>query len=287
MKNIPIRNIPVNQSAQDVSGAFVIRALEPLLSEKDMVQELHRHDYFYILVLEKGNGTHDIDFNSYKVSDNSVFFLRPGQVHQLKLKSGGRGYVMQFNPYFYHPGDNESKQLLKKAGSKTLCQPDTKNFGKLLRILENIFQEFTDKQEGYQEVIRANLRIFFIELVRQKQNISNGQFEANPHNQERLDEFVELLERNIAKHKQVSDYAEMMHLSNYQLNAITKDTLGKSCSKVINDAVMLEAKRYLLATSNQVSQIAFNLGFEDISYFIRFFKKHSGFSPEAFRRKFK
>jgi AraC-like DNA-binding protein len=78
----------------------------------------------------------------------------------------------------------------------------------------------------------------------------------------------------------------MMNLSSYQLNAITKKTLGKTCSQLINEYILLEAKRYLLATSEQVNQIADHLGYEDVSYFIRFFKKNTGHSPEAFRYNF-
>ncbi|MBL7932446.1 MAG: AraC family transcriptional regulator, partial [Bacteroidia bacterium] len=73
----------------------------------------------------------------------------------------------------------------------------------------------------------------------------------------------------------------------YQLNSITKSLLGKTCSEIINEQIILEARRYLLATSNQVNQIAYQLGYEDVSYFIRFFKKHTGHSPDSFRQNFK
>jgi AraC-like DNA-binding protein len=103
----------------------------------------------------------------------------------------------------------------------------------------------------------------------------------------KLEKFLELLETHISTHKQVSHYAGMLNLSTYQLNAITKETLGKTCSQLIDDSLILEAKRYLLATSDQVNQIAYQLGYEDISYFIRFFKKHTRYSPEAFRQNFR
>jgi AraC-like DNA-binding protein len=96
-----------------------------------------------------------------------------------------------------------------------------------------------------------------------------------------------LLQAHLFKHKQVAEYAAMMNLSTYQLNAITKETMGKTCSELITEQIILEAKRYLLATSNLVSQIADHLGYQDVSYFIRFFKKHTGHSPEAFRNNFK
>jgi len=284
MKKIPIRRIDTTQKEPGFSGGFSIRDVRDLLAGKDMVQELHGHDFFHVLALKKGKGDHAIDFTPYKVYDNVVFFVRPGQVHQLTLGAGSTGYLMEFKTDFYYPHD-QSNQLLRTASNTNLYQLDGDRFKKVLSILTYIFQEYTDKQEKYQEVIKSNLGILFIDLVRQNnKSLSNN---VNSYTQERLEEFSELLETHIFSHKQVSQYAEMLNLSSYQLNAITKATLDKTCSELINEQIILESKRYLLATSNQVSQIANHLGYEDVSYFIRFFKKHTGYSPEAFRNNFR
>jgi AraC-like DNA-binding protein len=251
-----------------------------------MKQELHRHDFFFVLALEKGSGTHEIDFTPYKVGNHAVFFLRPGQVHQLTLKAKSTGYLLEFKMDFYFPRDRVSRQLLRKASHKNYCQLEATPFKKLLSILNSIFQEYTHKQESYQEIIKANLSVFFIELVRNRQNRKSSAKLANTYAQERLEEFLELLETTIAEYKEVSHYADKLNLSAYQLNAITKATLGKTSSALIDEHIILEAKRYLLATTDQVSQIAYHLGYEDASYFIRFFKKHTGHSPELFRRNF-
>jgi len=287
MKVIPIRNIKIPQDESVFSESFSIRDVKDLLTGNDMVQELHRHDFFFILALKKGIGSHEIDFTSYEVSDNSVFLMRPGQVHQLTLKTGSTGYLMQFKTDFYHPVDAVSNQLLRKASNKNLCQLDANSLKRLFSILTYIYQENTDRKEGYQEVIKANLGIFFIELVRHRQNSDTTSNNVNSYTQEQLEKFLELLETHISTHKQVTEYADKMNLTPYQLNAITKATLNKTCSDLINEYIILEAKRYLLATSNQVNQIAYYLGFDDVSYFIRFFKKHSGFSPEVFRHNFR
>lgn len=265
------------------SESFSIRDVGNLLAGKDMVQELHRHDYFFILALKKGKGHHEIDFKSYNVCDNSVFFMHPGQVHHLTLKAGSTGYLMQFKTDFYYAHNKASNQLLRRASNKNLCQLDAKRFTKLISILTYIFQEYTHRQERYEEVIKANLGIFFIELIRHQRKGKNSLDKVNPYMQERLEEFLELLEVHVSRHKQVSHYADMLKLSSYQLNAITKATLGKTCSELINEHIILESKRYLLATSNQVKDIAYTLGYDDVSYFIRFFRKHTGYSPEAFR----
>ena len=86
MKNIPIRQI--NSHCLNCPSNFNIRDVRELIDGKDLIQPLHRHDFFYVLALEKGKGDHRIDFQSYKIRDNSVFFMRPGQVHEIVLKAG-------------------------------------------------------------------------------------------------------------------------------------------------------------------------------------------------------
>jgi AraC-like DNA-binding protein len=285
MKNIPVRHISTTPEGENTAVSFNIRKVEDVLKGKDMTQELHRHDFFYVLVLRKGAGIHEIDFTSYEIADDTVFFIRPGQVHQLTLKAGSTGYLMAFNRDFYYTHDHASSQLLRKAGNVNLYQLDGIGIKKLLSILNYIWDEYTSQKEGYREVIKANLGILFIELVRQNTQTVPGKFDS--HAAQRLQDFMELLEKHIYTSKQVSQYAGMLNLSSYQLNAITKEMLGKTGSEVINEYIILESKRYLLATSSQVNQIAYQLGYEDVSYFIRFFKKHTGHSPEAFRANFK
>jgi AraC-like DNA-binding protein/mannose-6-phosphate isomerase-like protein (cupin superfamily) len=283
MKKIPVRHITEMHKESASSERFKIRKVQDILNGKDLKQDLHRHDFFFILALEKGKGTHEIDFTPYEISDNIVFILRPGQVHQLQLKEGCSGYLMEFNTGFYHPSDKASTQRLRKASNKNFCQFDIDSFQKLNSILTYIFQEYTDKQEAHQDIIKANLEIFFIEFVRQSSNFKTLSSNVNPYTQERLEEFLELLEKHITTHKQVSQYTDLMNLSLYQLNEITKTTIGKTASELINEHIILEIKRHLLATSNQIKDIADHLGYEDVSYFIRFFKKHTKYSPEAFR----
>lgn len=283
MEKIPVRSI----KEPKFSEGFIIRDIRALLSGKDMIQELHRHNFFFVLVLEKGEGEHIIDFVSYSVSNHSVFFMRPGQVHQLTIKNGSTGYLLGFDKDFYSTREEPANRILRKVSSKSYCQFGFDRFKKLLSILSNIHQEYTEKQEKYREVIKASLEIFIVELARQSQDPKRHSEFSNLYAQERLEVLLELLETHISTNKRVAQYADMLHLTTYQLNAITKKTLGKSCSQLIIEQLILEAKRNLLATSNQINEIASDLGYEDTSYFIRFFKKHTGFSPEAFRQNFK
>jgi len=286
MKNIPIRKLGSRDEPVTVE-TFDIRALETILGGKELFQEWHRHDFFFMAVLKKGSGDHEIDFAPYQVKNHTVFFLRPGQVHQLRLKAKSTGYLIRFKHDFLHLSDKDSNQTLLKASKINHYKFDANQFGKMIPVLDHVFNEFTMRQDGYQEVIRSCMKIFFIELNRQHVNDSVPSSKEKRYQQERLEKFLNLIETNHIAHKQVQHYADKLNLSAYQLNAITKATLGKTSSAVIDDYILLEAKRYLFATPNQVSHIADLLGYDDVSYFIRFFKRNTGYSPEKFRNNFK
>lgn len=287
MKKIPIRQITAAHQSSSSFERFTIRRVQDIVSENGLIQDLHRHDFFFLLTLQKGNGSHEIDFTNYKVVDNSVFFLRPGQVHQLELKKGCTGYLVEFNNGFYHPKEKIQAQRLRKASNRNYYELIANRFDQLNAILGSIFQEYTEREEGYQDAIKAYLDVLFIGLTRQSIDLKAETIATNSYTQERFEEFLELLNKHITSHKQVSNYAGLMNLSPYQLNDITKSIVGKTASELINEHIILEVKRYLLATPNQIKDIADLLGYEDVSYFIRFFKKHTGCSPEVFRHNFK
>ena len=286
MMKLPIRQISTTLMEQSSSNKFSIRKIEDLLDKEDLFHQLHRHDFFLILALQNADGTHEIDFTTYDVFNNSIFFIRPGQVHQLHLKSNSTGYIIEFNSEFYHPKNKSSIHRLRKASNKKYCKFELNRFEKLQTILTYIFQEYNNKEEGYIDLIKANLDIFFIEFVRQSLHPKSLSNNINSYTQERLEEFLELLEIHITSNKQVTYYTDLMNLSSYQLNEITKSTVGKTASELINEQIILEAKRYLFTSSSQIKEIADQLGYEDISYFIRFFKKQTGHSPDTFRRNF-
>ncbi|RWX01381.1 AraC family transcriptional regulator [Flavobacterium cerinum] len=278
MGTIPVRFIQDTTKEPLLSGSFAIRTIESLSEGKDMVENLHRHDFFYVLVIKSGTGSHEIDFIPYHVTNNSIFFMKPGQVHRLTLKAGSTGYLLQFKNGFF-----PSQELLRKLSHKKICTLADGNGDRLIVLLEDMVREFTEEREGYREVIKANLSIFFIELLRLRRNNESKTAAASEYPQEKLDNFFEMLDTGITQFKQVTHYADALNLSTYQLGAITRSLLDKTPSDIISEHIILEAKRQLLATSGQVNQIAYYLGYDDPSYFIRFFKKHTGHSPESFR----
>ncbi|HYF66638.1 MAG TPA: AraC family transcriptional regulator [Ohtaekwangia sp.] len=285
MKEIPIRSIlPLTSKNDDFEGFRIFKVSDILLG-RDLDQELHRHDFYFILLLTKGIGNHEIDFVEQPVTDNSISIMRPGQVHRFELKAGSEGYWLAFNKEF-QLSSTTGNALLRKAASQNFLKLNEKRIGQFCSILKTILDEYTLRQTGFDFIIKANLEIFFILFLRCRQKERDTSIKANQYHQEKLQEFLELLETNISTKKHAAAYADMVNLSPFQLNSITKSLLGKTVANLIDDQILLEAKRYLLGTPHQVSQIADQLGYMDVSYFIRFFKKKMGVTPEAFRNNF-
>lgn len=285
-EKIPFRQMATKKALPVKTGRFIIRELSSVVGPDDLHHALHRHDYYFILAVEKGAGLHTIDFQKYRVKDRSVFLLRPGQVHELKLKAGASGYLAEFDTAFYRASTSIGEHRFKKAIAKNHGQLTAAEFSSMLLLLRNLFSEYEAKQDGYAEAMHAYLDLFLLNWLR-KTAATPLTAATTDYARDRFDELTSLLETSIHKEKSAAGYAKLLNLSPYQLNAITKSVAGKTASDLITDQILLEAKRHLIGTSAQVKDIAFDLGYEDVSYFVRFFKKQAGSTPDAFRKNFR
>lgn len=283
MSEIPFRSLATAPTSLRLSENFDIRSIEQVLGGSDVVQALHRHDHYFLLVLTNGEGVHECDFRPHALMPRTIYAMRPGQVHRLELKAGSTGYILQFKADFLATSDPGARLVLRRAGHLEAYRTDAERYGELRMLLDRIARAYASQQEGHLHIVRAYLGAFLADLVLQAP-VPAPASGAKGYTQERLEELLELIEANVHRVKEVATYAALMHLSTYQLNAIAKAGTGRTCSELITDQLILEAKRYLLATTDQVTQVADRLGYDDPSYFIRFFKKHTGHTPEGFRK---
>ncbi|QLG44745.1 helix-turn-helix domain-containing protein [Costertonia aggregata] len=285
MSNIPVREID-NTNFCGKDDGFKVLDVANFCGKENFKSELHRHDFYFLLLISKGRGAHTIDFREYEIKDNSFYIMRPGQVHQLSLEKGSQGYLIEFANGYYYPNGDILQKALRDVSKSNFYDLGEDVAVSILDYMHRVYQEFTNSQIGSREIINSNLDSIFINLYRHYLT-EKPDFEVDHSIQLQLESFLDLLNTNLREKKRVEDYAEMLNLSLFQLNRITKTTMNKTCSEVIADHIVLEAKRYLLGTSNQIKEIAFELGYYDVSYFTRFFKKQTGKTPEEYRNDFK
>jgi len=102
---------------------------------------------------------------------------------------------------------------------------------------------------------------------------------------QQIRQFGALLNEHFRTQRSAGDYAELLHLSPNHLNALCRRALNKTASTLIHVRVIVEAQRLLSHSALGVAQVAYELGFEDASYFGRYFHKYVGTTPEAYRQR--
>ena len=135
---------------------------------------------------------------------------------------------------------------------------------------------------GYEDLIRFSLKSFLIILERIHQG-GKRYIKFSSRNELLFAKYKNLVEENYAKNLTINKYAAILNISSKTLTNITKEIVGKPASKIIAERIVLEAQRLLRFTSLQISEIAFKVGFEDASYFVKYFKRHIGVSPSHYR----
>lgn len=239
-------------------ASFYIETLEAHLREHAFVSDPHKHDHYLILYITKGGGTHTIDFRTYPVKAGSFFVMTPGQVHSWKLDNGTDGFIIFFEKSFGEFNIDTLIQLRNDASFDVIVK-----------------EMYREKDIS---ILRAWLEVLLLKLSKHSKNSD----EINPVTF-KLRKLEQLIDKNFIALKKPADYANLMNLSPAYLNNLCKKHLGKTLSDLINERVVLESKRLFAYTDLNVAQVSHKLKFSEPSYFIRFFRKNSGVTPEKFK----
>ncbi|GAB3650895.1 helix-turn-helix transcriptional regulator [Hymenobacter agri] len=243
----------------------------------------HAHDFYLLLYITEGAGTHTVDLVTYELRPGSLFFLAPGQVHHWQLAPDTAGYVVFFSADFYlfrYPGsglydfpffDSAHPPVLYLPPAETDIRP----------LIERLFAEYETPQANQAEVFRSYLHLS-LELA--ARHYAAPAAAETGLAQQQIRQFGALLNQHYRTLRSVRDYAALLHVSANHLNALCRRVLNKTASDLIHARVITEAQRLLSHSALGVAQVAYALGFEDASYFGRYFRKYTGITPEAFRQ---
>lgn len=267
---------------------FEIHSLQKLRESDDYTFiDPHGNKTFEIIWVIKGKGTHFVDLQQSSVENNSLLFIKPGQVHYLNLNGTTEGYVISFTESFLSIEDQESNSTYHTslfnmfASSDAIpvvgdALPDMKN------IVEKMIIEFNSDNLFRAEIIRRYFKILLIYITRQVEGTI--EFTRPNRNTEIVQQFMGLLEKNYKAQKMVSDYASRLSVTPNYLNEIIKKTTGFSAGHHIRQRIALEAKRQATYSGQCMKEIAYFLGFCDMAHFSKFFKNTTGMNFSEFKK---
>src|SRR5664279_2195104 len=152
-------------------------------------------------------------------------------------------------------------------------------------LCEQIKTEMQNADLAQHELLVSYLKIFLIGAARLKTRQQPLAAETLKGNKEPfiLQKLKDAVEANFKTKHSPSDYAELLYITPKALAKITKSHFNKTPSSLINERIIIEAKRELYLTDKTVKEIAYELGYEDEYYFSRFFKTNAEVSPQLYR----
>lgn len=249
----------------------------------------HRDNYYNIFFYQKGKANHVIDFKSIKVNPNSLVFVNKNRVQMLDPKGGYDGKFLLFTETFFDKYPDDIKYLRNNILFNDLLEEPVlklKNESPILSVFNEIEMELARPNDVLKYDILHNL-LHNLLLLSERERRNSGFNEIRKG--EEFDYtilFKNLLEDNYKKIKSVERYALMISVSEKKLNKATNLVLGKSPKEIIDERVVLEAKRLLAHTSNSIKEVGFELGFDEPTNFIKYFKKHVSKTPIEFKGSF-
>jgi AraC family transcriptional regulator, transcriptional activator of pobA len=256
----------------------------------DHLKHPHRHDHFAIFFVTKGSGSHTIDFSDFELKPRRVFLIAPGQVHAWKELQGVKGYVLLFTREFFtltlQYRELRAYLFSNIAQQHTCLDLEPENAHDMQVIFNGIDKENRHLKKYSEHIIRSYINVLLFDLCRAYEK-SIPQVDKDDVIFMKVREFETSVNRNFKTMRSVSEYAAQLSITANYLNSICQKRKGKPAGEIIRDRMMLEARRLLTHSENSIAQIAYDLNFEDNSYFGRFFKKYSGLTPAQFRKEVK
>jgi len=257
-----------------------------LVSSHKHIEKPHRHDFYVTVIFTKGTGIHEIDFQKYSVSEGSIFFLSPGQVHSWELSPDTDGYIFFFSqPYYEMHYVNQKLKNFPFFNSPSFprkLQLQSEELVDMIRLFEAIGSEHESQNVMKESFILSLITQIYIQSVREFSKDDEKTSATSVSYFKHYQDFENLLEESFTFQKSISYYASQLNISAKHLNRITQTVMQKTASEIITERVILEAKRMLIYLDEGLVEIAFRLGYEEYSYFARMFRKNSGITPSQF-----
>lgn len=246
----------------------------------------HSHSYYQLIWFNSNEGHHIVDFKSFEIKRDRLFFIAKNQVHFFEKGLDYQGELLHFNESFLLQNENDIDFFINYHLFNNLNAPYFQiplNLTNEFRIYINqIKNELANEDSfGHQSILAQTLKSFLIKVEREKRKMIPAI--GNLNSSLTFLKFRKLLESYYQNNWTVSRYADELNISSKTLNSLVKKNTGKTTSALIKARIVLEAKRQLSYSDAFVNEIGYKLGFQDPSYFVKFFKKQVKLTPSEFR----
>lgn len=245
----------------------------------------YRQMFYSLIQINDPGGTIAVDDEIISPGPHHIICIRPGSIVSVNISRGAKGHLICFTENFFSLRYNNN--VLQRFGflnnavqsAIILGEAGIKRWHSLIDLMAD---EYTGHPGDNFAVLRSYLNIILYEL--DKCSMPPVIAEKISAGFDKVKQFEKLIDTHYASLKTPAAYASRLYISTNYLNKLCRVYHGITAGELIRKRVALEARRLLHYTHQSVGEIGYQLGFESLSYFVTFFKKNTGVTPEAFRK---
>lgn len=280
-----ISKIPIYKQEADAVGGIDVRYVSLKDADGKDHMEHHMDDHYIFILHIKGTALFHCDMENLYIEGTGIAMIKPYQVHgPSEMSPDIEGYFMSLESFLIPNHCRDIFESLTALGQHIKLPEET--LAPLRQVIDLMLVTINGSSAFKTHILHGLMASF----INQAAELYSNSMPANkiPNNQSAIIalRFKELLEQYSFLYLP-SFYAKKLNITTAHLNHCLKATTGLSVTHWLQDAMANEAKRQLYYTDNDSKEIAYALGYEDHTYFSRLFKKVTGESPVAFRKKFR
>ncbi|MBO9566593.1 MAG: helix-turn-helix domain-containing protein [Niastella sp.] len=246
------------------------------------IGEPHRHDFEEVIIVTQGNPYYLLDAKKVNLSPPIAVYVALGKVHKFIPDIDTRGYAVKYTNEFIPQSNfhfySNSLDCIKYPLSSGSCATD------IVSLCEIMLHEYSKLEIGY-KVIKHLLSAFLLKLETEGDKHYGQNTDTKNGDLLSFNTFLRILKENFREHKGVDFYASKMNTTARSLNNITHAVLNMSVTEIIETRKLVEARQLLIHTNKTISEIGFELGYNEKSHFTRVFHKKTGLTPSDYKTK--
>ena len=272
--------------------------------------------YGAILICRKGKAMLNVNYKDWELYEGAVITLFPNDVVELKVDGDCKSpqtengdcrspetengdckspqtansfqvEILKYNPSLLREASLQLEQTVYSSLREDRCRQDTPVVTNIINGMFGLLKVYFDQSECtcISQLVLCQLKAFFIGFHEYLQR--NPQYRPDEVKSYRVRElfnrFMMLLERDYKISRDVNYYAEQMNISSKYLTNIVSQVTGHTPKTIIDQYVILQLKMHLKRTMQSIKEMAWEFHFADVSFFCRYFKKHTGLTPQQIR----
>lgn len=237
----------------------------------------HAHAYSEVMVFVKGGGTHNILFENHSILDHSIHHIAANDLHWVERSMDSQGFAIVYKDQFLHRLQyvNPEIDFAQVFNNSQILNFKPDDFAEFQLIIKELFNN--NEQSGYL------LQLIGVFLAKIAYSMNLERKESPVKVDSLVNKAIHLIEKHYKQRLTTTAYADLLHTTARTLQNRIKKASGLSINDLQQQRLLKEAKKLLCVSNKNVSEISFELGFNDIAYFSNWFKKLANCQPSEYK----